>query len=85
MFYAIITVEFLNKDGLIRIWVFYRDFIATTKKEPFLLSRIKQVLLTLFRASYFVSLDLLISLHQVEVDPCGEAKIDFLTYQSLYV
>ena len=44
-----------------------------------------QVWPTLFRARLFVSLDLLLGFHQVEVDPRDRDKTAFLTHRGVYV
>ena len=47
--------------------------------------RIDKVWPTLSSARFFASLDLLMGLHQVEVDPRDRAKTAFLTHRGLYV
>ncbi len=66
--YASRTVVTPKKDGLMRMCVDYRDVNAQTEDSVPLL-RIDQVWPTLSRARYFASLDLLMGLYQVEVDP----------------
>ena len=83
--YASRTVVTPRKDGTMRMCVDYRDVNAQTEKNSFPLLRIDQVLPTLSRARFFASLDLLISFHQVEVDPRDGAKTAFLTHRSVYV
>ena len=84
-FNALRTVVTPKKDGTMRICVDYRDVNAQTEKDSFLLPRIDQVWLTLSRARFFASLDLLMGFHQVEVDPRDRAKTAFLTHRSVYV
>ena len=68
-----------------RMCVDYRDVNAQTEKNSFPLPRIDQIWPTLSRAKFFASLDLLMGLHQVEVDSSDRAKTAFLTHRSLYV
>ena len=68
-----------------RMCVDYRDVNAQTEKDLFPLPRIDQVWPTLSHAKFFALLDLLMNLHQVEVDPSERAKTVFLTHRGLYV
>ena len=68
-----------------RMCVDYREVNVQTDKDSFQLPQIDQVLLTLSRARYFASLDLLMGFHQVEVDPRDRANTAFLTHRGFYV
>ncbi len=68
-----------------RICVDYRDVNAQTEKDSFPLPRIDQVWPKLSRARFFSYLDLLMSFHEIEVDPRDRAMTAFLTHRGLYV
>ena len=83
--YASRTVNTPKKDGTMKMCVDYRDVNVQTEKDVFYIPRINKVWPTLSRARFFASLDLVISFHQVKVDPRERAMTVFLTHRGLYV
>ena len=80
---AIVVVE--KKDKSLRICVDYRKLNAQTIKDCYNLPRIDELLTQLSHARCFVSLDLLMGYHQIEMAPEDQEKTAFVCHQGLFV
>ena len=80
---AIVVVE--KKDKSLRICVDYRKLNAQTIKDCYNLPRIDELLTQLSHARCFVSLDLLMGYHQIEMEPEDQEKTAFVCHQGLFV
>ena len=83
--YASRTVTTPKKNGSVRMCVDYGDINAQTEKDAYPLPHIDQVWPVLAKARYFVSLDLLMGYHHVEVELKDRFKKNFVTHRGLYI
>ena len=73
-----------KKDGTLRFCVDYRRINAVTKKDVYPLPRVDDILETLRKAKFFLTLDLAAGYWQIAMDPATRDKSAFTTHCGLF-
>ena len=78
------SLVLLKKDGTWRFCTNYRAFNVVTIKDRLPIPTIDDMLDELYRATYFIKLDLRAGYHQVRVNPYDTHKTVFRTHNDHY-